>query len=173
MLKRVDPHRYPPSAYDDEWCLKPPPLLWIALLYLSRGLVVPPLMGMGHYSGVNPDALGMLRDFWQPLCLIPAVIALPVLITAFRRVPRASDAMRWIWRQGRPIVVLAALADITVSLAPTLQRGEFDDASLVPGFCAAFDLYFIAYLLLAARVRDTFCDFPERTAPSEAARPGG
>lgn len=169
MLKRVDPHRYPPSAYDDEWCLKPPPLLWIALLYLSRGLIVPPLMGMGHWSGVNPDALGMLHDLWQPLCLIPAVIALPILIAAFRRVPRASDALRWIWHQGRSIVVVAAIADIALSLAPTVQRGEFDDASLVPAFCAVFDLCLIAYLLLAARVRDTFRDFPGR---AEAGKPG-
>lgn len=32
--------RYTPSSYDDYFCLKPPVLLWIAALYLSRAVVL-------------------------------------------------------------------------------------------------------------------------------------
>lgn len=171
MLKHVDPRPYPFSAYDDEGCLKPPMMLWVALLYLARGLVLPPIMGMGHWSGVNSDALGLLRELWQPLQLIPALMVLPVLCAAFRRVPQAWDSLRWIWRQGRPIMILAALSDVAVGIVSLIQRGNLDDGLVVPVFSALLDGYVVLYLLLASRVGDTFRDFPSRVTAEEARQP--
>lgn len=35
------PRTYSPASYDDNWCLKPPLLLWVALIYLSRAISLP------------------------------------------------------------------------------------------------------------------------------------
>lgn len=169
MLKRIDPHHYPPRAYDDEWCLKPPPLLWVALIYLARGLVLPPLMGLAHWAGVNPDALTVLRGVWQPPYLIPALLALPIICAAFRRVPQAPNALRWIWRQGRMMIILAVVADLAVNVWSLIQVGDLDDASVLPVGGVLFDLYLLAYLAFVARVRDTFKDFPPRPTTTPTA----
>jgi hypothetical protein len=159
MRHSSDDHTYSPSAYDDTLCLKPSVLMWLALLWLSRTITLPILIGVGHVAGVNADAMTMLRDYWNADQLIPAAFALPVLFACCRRVPTAPRAVRWIWAQGRALLLLSAVLDIAMcAVAP--WHHETSDQVLLALSTAAVDLYLLAYLLAARRVRDTFLDFP-------------
>jgi len=152
-------HSYSPSAYDDYMCLKPSPFMWLALFWLSRAITLPILIGVGHIAGVNADAMTMLRDYWNADQLIPAAFALPVLFACCRRVHTAPRAVRTIWARGRTLLLVSAVLDIALSaLAP--WHHETSDQSLLALSTAAVDLYFLAYVFAARRVRDTFLDFP-------------
>jgi hypothetical protein len=85
MHERYDPHSYPESCFDDDFCLKPPVLLWAAGLFLSRGAALPIVFGLGRFAGVNSEALGVLHALWRSDALIPAVFAAPVLYSLVRR----------------------------------------------------------------------------------------
>jgi len=153
---------YGPSSYDDDYCLKPPLLLWLATLYLSRAILLPLLMGMGSAMGASRDALKLFRDLWSVEALIPSTIAAAVFFALLRRAPSASGAVRWIWGRGRLFLTVAAVLDLMLSVLPLVKTLELDAQTAPSLFAGAADLYFLLYVLLARRVRDTFGDFPPR-----------
>jgi hypothetical protein len=150
---------YSASDYDDDMCLKPPLLLWFALLFLCRGILLPIMIGMGHFTGVNADALTILRDHWSGLDLIASAMAAPVLFALIRRSAKAAKATRWIWSRGRILLTLAAVVDLSATLILLLRREANDDMILML-VSSSVDVYFLLYVLLASRVRDSFADFP-------------
>jgi hypothetical protein len=143
-------------------CLKPTLLLWLAALFLSKAITLPIVIGIGHIAGVNTDAMTLLRDFWSEDQLVPAVFAFPVLYACGRRVPMASDAVRWIWSRGRTLLSLAAIIDIALTATSQFWHRETDQTIVGAALSTGADLYFLAYILAARRVRDTFERFPPR-----------
>jgi hypothetical protein len=72
-------HAYPASHYDDHLCLKPPLLLWVAALYLSRAVTLPIAMAIAHFAGVDQKAITLTRALWSVDGLVPSLIAAAVL----------------------------------------------------------------------------------------------
>jgi hypothetical protein len=162
MLHHSHPsHSYPASHYDDQMCLKPPLMLWVAIFYLSRAITLPIAMAIGHFAGVDSSAITMFRGFWSADGLVSSVIAALILFTLCRRVPTAPDWVRWIWAHGRIFLALSAALDITLLLIALVRQGEINDQSLLSLCAAAIDLYFLVYVLAARRVRHVFSEFPE------------
>jgi hypothetical protein len=159
MPLSYDPDRYHPSQFDDDMCLKPPLLLWLAVIYLARAVVLPIGIGIGHLAGVDDKAFASLRSLWSLEALVPALVALPVLYALFRRAPGASRVTRWFWRRGRVLLALSAGLDVALSLFQLATPGPGSDP-IIAGGAASVDLYFLAYILIARRVRDAFSDFP-------------
>jgi hypothetical protein len=167
MTSSYDPERYRPSQFDEEMCLKPPLLLWFAVIYLARAVVLPIGIGIGHVAGVDDKAFASLRSLWNVEAFLPALMTLPVLYALFRRAPTAGRATRWFWRHGRIFLALSAGLDMALSLFQLATSGPGDDPIIIGG-AASIDLYFLAYILMARRVRDAFSDFP---LPRQAAPP--
>jgi hypothetical protein len=166
VRKHYHPDAYPPSCFDNADCLKPPLLLWIGALFLSRGIVLPAVIGVGHVANVNADAMAVMRGLWRADDLIPALLAAPVVYALVRRVPTASRLVRWLWAHGRELLALSAAVDLTRSILLLKGLADFGDQTpLTIGACIA-DLYFLLYVLAARRCRDTFSDFPP---PAESA----
>lgn len=165
----IAPHRndtamarkYGLASYDDHFCLKPPALLWIAVLYLSRAFVLLMASDLGSVSRMRPEAVAMLRAAINPYTLIPSLVAAPVLYALFARGPSSTKLVRWIWAHGRSMLVLAAALDCALSVIGSRLLGG-DVADLAPGplVVALFDVYFLVYILATPRVRDAFADFP-------------
>ena len=141
-------------------CLKPPALIWLVVIYLSRAILLPLAVGMGHYAGMNKDAMALLRAFWREDTLLPAILAGPVLYALCRRQQSASRAVRWIWEHGRVLLAAAAVADIVLNAYESIPFTSVDDRSVLPLAAAMIDAFFLTYVLAARRVRDAFCDFP-------------
>ncbi len=161
------PHPYSPSNYDDDMCLKPPWLLWLAVLFLCRAIMLPVVIGIGHVAGVNADAMTQLRDFWSADQLVPAVIAIPVLCALCWRSGSAPDFLRGVWARGRILLALSAAVDIALPLLSQLWQRQVTDQFVATLFGSGVDVYFLVYVLAARRVRDTFADFP---APLKTAK---
>jgi hypothetical protein len=151
---------YPSSYYDDEMCLKPPLMLWLAVLFLSRGLTLPIAMGMGHYAGVDSRALDAIRTYWSADSVLPALIAVVILYVLCRRSPSSHRWMRWIWARGQIFLAASAILDIGLLLNSAFGQGEIVNSSLSSIAAAAIDLYFLVYILAAPRARDSFAEFP-------------
>ena len=152
---------YASSAYDDDLCLKPPAILWIATLYLSRALLLPVTVGLAHVAGISDDVLALLRGLWSEEVLLPSLIAMPVLVCFFRRVPTASAMTRWIWARGRTFLALSASVDLAVRFISQYRVANVDDTLAISLVTASVDGYFLLYILTARRVRDTFASFPD------------
>jgi hypothetical protein len=156
---------YAPSNYDEDMCLKPPLLLWLAAIYLARVIVLPIAIGIGHVAGVDARAMTLLRDFWSEDQLLPALFAMPVLYAFCRRLPTALQPVRWIWTRGRVLLALSAGLDMLRPFIARLWCDDTDDQFLASLLTSGIDMYFLLYVLAARRVRDTFVDFPPVLAP--------
>jgi hypothetical protein len=151
---------YPASSFDDEMCLKPSLLMWLSVLYLSRALIMPLLLAVSRNAGMSPVAAGALHEYWNPESFLPCLASLPVLYALFRRMPGASRGVRWIWRHGRILLVIAALIDAAIA-GWHLAGWAFEEASFGTLASGLADVYVLAYVLAARRVRDSFADFPD------------
>src|ERR1700741_75440 len=100
---------YSASSYDDNFCLKPPGLLWLAVLYLSRALLLLVIYVVSSVSRVSPEALATLRGTVSIYAFVPSLVAIPVLVALLHRAPSAVKPVRWIWAHGRTILTLAAI----------------------------------------------------------------
>jgi hypothetical protein len=154
------PRSYAASNYDDDACLKPPLLLWIAAIYLSRAIALPLAWGIGSVAGITPESISLLHRMWSYQALLAAAIAAPMLYALCRRAPGASQPVRWIWARGRAFLAAAAAVDLAVSLISVIKVPGFGAPGFMPLFFVAIDAYFLLYILTARRVRDTFSDFP-------------
>ncbi|MGA2399423.1 MAG: DUF2919 family protein [Steroidobacteraceae bacterium] len=157
---------YPAASYDDYLCLKPPLLLWIVILYLSKVITLPIAMAVASFSGVNPDAIKLIRSLWSAESLLPSLIAILVLFALLRRMPSASKPVRWIWAHGRTLLALSAGIDLVLALVQFIRVGELNDQTVLSLMTAGIDLYFLVYVLAARRVRDAFGEFPPPLDPA-------
>jgi len=155
------PLSYSPSSYDDHFCLKPPALLWLAAIYLSRAIVLIFAADVAWVARAGTDVVTMLRGAASVYALIPSMIAAPVLFALISRAPSSRQLVRSIWAHGRGILIVAAILDCAASVAASGIVGG-DSADLSAGFlvASAFDVYFLVYILATRRVRDVFADFP-------------
>jgi hypothetical protein len=160
MRYRTFPRTYPASHYDDQMCLKPPFLLWVAVLYLSRALTLPIAMALGHFAGVDEKAITLFRGIWSADALIPSTIAAVMLYALVRRLPTASPPVRWIWAHGRIVLAVSAVLDIALLTMALIRQGEINDQSIWSLVAAGGDLYFLIYILAARRVRHALLEFP-------------
>jgi hypothetical protein len=162
---------YGDSSYDDNFCLKPPGLLWLAALYLSRAFLLLVIYVVSSLSRVGPEGMATLRGTVSAYAFVPSLVAAPVLYALICRAPSAAKPLRWIWAHGRTILTLAAILDCAASIASSgLIDGDAANLNPISLLAALFDIYFLVYLLATRRVRDVFADFP---APEPARRRSG
>jgi hypothetical protein len=150
--------KYAPQDYDEHLSLKVPLLLWLAMAFLIRHLV---LLGITFLPTTGQEIV-VLRDLVQPEYLVADLIALPVLLTAIRRGPRAPRWSRAIWTAGRALLTLSAmLYPLTLCIAASFSvrplANVISEANLVS---ALLSLAIIAYLWRSPLVGDLFRDWP-------------
>jgi hypothetical protein len=161
------PAPYHPSSYDEHFCLKPPWLLWLAALYLSRAFLLLVIYVVSSMSRLGPQAMATFQGAVSIYAFIPSLVAAPVLYALISRAPSAPKLIRWIWSHGRAILVVAAILDCAASIWNSgIIDGDMTNMNAWLLLAAAFDIYFLVYTVAARRVRDAFADFP----PYEPAR---
>ena len=142
-------------------CLKPPVLLWIAAVYLSRAVTLPIVLGFSALGGGSSDIAAFVGGFISVENLLPSLIAALVLCALVRRAPPGSRAIRWIWAHGRMLLAVSAGGDfLLLGAAAASHWGQDGEVTGSLVLAASMDLYFLAYVLSARRVRDAFSDFP-------------
>lgn len=153
--------RYSPSSYDDNFCLKPPALLWLAALYLSRAFVLLLASNLAALFRMDPGIAAMLRSAVSVYSLLPSLVAALVLYALVFRAPSSTKLIRWIWAHGRSILAIAAILDCAALIVgSSIIGGDISDVAAGPLVAAMFDIYFLIYILATRRVRDVFADFP-------------
>lgn len=161
MSNRLEIEKYGLESYDDFLCLRPPRFLIASLLFLCRGLVIFVLVAASRKIPAGFDDLAETETLNIGGCLAVAPAAL-VLYALGSRVPSAPSFVRWIWKRGRELVTLSALAYISLSVARlgSDPRRWMDSTSLAAKAMVLVEVGIIGYVLLSSRVRQTFRDFP-------------
>jgi hypothetical protein len=154
--------RYDLGSFDNNYCLKPPLMLWLVMLYLARAVLLPFIGGISSMGGAA-DASSLTRGMFGIEDFVSAVLALIVFVTFLKRTPSASRIWRGIWRFGRIILAAAAVVDLAVSLNHFAQGADTDSSRPELLLLAStVDAFVVVYLFRSRRIRDVFNDFPAR-----------
>ena len=151
--------KYDIPDYNKYLSLKVDLKMWVILLYLIHPywILVLSIVNRKDRTAllniVYPDRLPM------SLAAAAAIPTLLVLYALKHRKPNANSKVRWLWRNGRLLLLLstilyASVPFISITLASTYKASNSVWIQL--GICVLITLY----LLLSRRVRDTFSDFP-------------
>ncbi len=84
MRHSYSSRQYALSAYDDYMCLKPPVLLWVAVLYLSKAITLPLAVGIGHVCRRERRCAVGHEGTVSAGALVPSFIAAVILYAFFR-----------------------------------------------------------------------------------------
>jgi hypothetical protein len=159
VSKRLEIEKYGLDSYDDYFCLRPSWVLIACTVFLCRGLLLFALFGL---SGGVPTALSEVVDagtLWRG-CIAAAPAAL-LLYAMTARAPGAPTFVRFSWRNGRALLALSSLGYVALSvmqLGTDPRRWLF--SPLATKALVAIELAILGYVLLSARVRQTFLEFP-------------
>jgi hypothetical protein len=162
MQKSYDPRRYDLTSFDQHLCLKPPLLLWGTVIYLSRAVSLPFVIGIGSLAGGSANTNRLMHGLFDPYTLLPSCVAFLVLAALAVRSPSSGRPVRWIFSHGRLLLLAAAILDAGLGLSSVslehLANGDEQAAGAL--LALALDAYILVYLFVSRRVRDVFSDFP-------------
>lgn len=149
---------YPASAYDENLNLKLSIGLWLVILFLLK----PYIVMLMSFSNMNNHTelinIAYASKGALPFAEVSSLPALALFIAWMRRRPNAGKAIRWIWKQGRALLLISTVLNLAFAVAPALSRlQEVQLADLIHGILS---VYALTFLLLSERTRDTFLDFP-------------
>jgi hypothetical protein len=157
-----EPRRYSLDSYDRNFCLKPPWLLWLGAVFLSRAISLPLVIGIGSLGGGSANTNELMHGLFSVSTLVPSCVAFPVLCALALRAPSSGPAVRWLVSHGRILLAAAALIDAALSLSSlSIERVESADEHVGAVLLGAIlDAYLFVYVLISKRIRDVFADFP-------------
>ena len=135
-------------------------ILWTVMLFLNRHLILLVFGAVtslvGSRSGLDSSELVSLYS--NPWFLLTSLPATAVLVAAVRRDHKAGKIVRWLWHQGRRLLMLSAGLELALLIAfLILHRFELNELHLVG---AILDSYVLLYLKRSAWAQARFADFP-------------
>jgi hypothetical protein len=152
--------RFGPQDYTADGMLRVGWLLWLILAFLARHWILLVLGAVSSLVGVRsaPNA-GVTPDLLSgPWFLLASLPALALLAAAVRRQPAAGQLVRGLWRNGRWLLLISALADFALLVGLVYgQLARVNELHIIGGL---LDLYILAYLLRSRRIALRFADFP-------------
>lgn len=154
--------QYAFSAYDKYLCLKLDATLWVTFIFLLRPFVVLVLS-----IANRKDRMAMINLFYSDrfAMILAAIAAIPAVFVFFaylKRSPEASERLRWLWLNGRTLLLLSLALNVVIVFLPLLT-GTANSLDMIDwaelGLCGWFGYY----LIKNQRALDTFADFPQPT----------
>ena len=136
--------KYPPSAYDQNLCLRLSLELWLIIAFLVRPYIVMLISiadrgeRIGLIDMVYPDRMSLV---------LGGLIAVPAVLVVYA------------WRYGRELLLIATVLNAGVVMLPAVNRGVGrlgTSAWLQLAICG----YILWELFRSARVKDVFSDWP-------------
>jgi len=158
---------YPFTAYDKYMSLKLDSNMWFIIVYFLRPFLLKvSTIQMGR--GAKSDSVSGLKNLFYPNdfgFFLAFVATIPVLLLVFayaKRKPDASEFVQSLWRNGKKLLVAAAVLNIVVIFIPFLANITHS-INIYGWGQLAMAVAIIIYLYSSKRVTDTFADFPEET----------
>lgn len=150
--------KYDYSCYNQYDVLRLNWAFWAITLFLSRHVILFILIGVSAGRGGGGPRNPELAALLDPILFVSDLPALLVLFLAGARLPKSGRAARFLWRQGRSLLLLS----LALYVALLLWQQRFDVLGFEPVTWALFvlSLVLMAYVLKSGYLQDLFQQFP-------------
>ena len=148
---------YSLESYDDKFTLKLSlgSAFWLA--FLCRAIVIMPTDMYMEKSSIDLSAFFYSSDIHLLAAIISALPALAVFIAWVRRHPSAGRVPRFIWVNGKSLLLSSATPNLLVILWSVASRKLVSNLDIV---LIILSFYCLFYVFRSERLRDTFMSFP-------------
>lgn len=132
---------------------------WMITLFLSHHLLLLMLIGVSAGRGGGGPRNPALAALVDPVFFVSDLPALILLFTAGARLPKSGKLPRFLWRQGRYLL----LSSSTLYLGLLSWRQGFDLFGFQPVTWGliVINLILMAYVMKSGYLRDLFSQFPD------------
>ena len=131
---------------------------WMITLFLSRHLVLLMLIGVSAGRGGGGPRNPALAALLEPVFFVSDLPALLLLFVAGARLPKSGKMARFLWRQGR--YLLLSSSGLYIGLLLWRQGLDFSVFQPVSWGLFAVNLALMAYVMRSPYLRDLFAQFP-------------
>tara|TARA_B100001079_G_C16308361_1_gene468869 strand:- start:54 stop:539 length:486 start_codon:yes stop_codon:yes gene_type:complete len=148
---------YSLESYDDDFTLKVSPGSAFWLAFLCRALVIMPFDL--YFKKKSFDFMGIFyaTNVHLSVAVISALPTLAVLVAWIRRHSSAGSVPRFIWANGKSLLIVSAILNLLGILWSVTSRESISNLDLTQ-IVLSFSCLF--YVLRSQRLRDTFLSFP-------------
>ena len=149
--------KYPVSAYDENLRIKISISLWLAIVFLLRPYAVMLLSLVNMSNHTQLIHLLYANDTTFALGAAAALPTMMLFIAWTKRRPDSGGTIRWIWHNGRAVLITSAVFNLIIVGISAFWAGR--GPKLADVTQAILTVYIILYLYRSEPVRDTFRDF--------------
>lgn len=151
---------YGSDRYDDDLLLKVPILLWLALAFCVRHLL---LLGI-TFLPTTGEEIEIFRNLIRPEFLVADLPAAAVLLAGFRRRRPCAGWVSRIWRRAREILTVSIVLYLGLLVRHMLGSGESLDRTIDEPLLISvlLSLAAVAYLWRSPLLADVLRDCPGR-----------
>lgn len=151
---------YRSERYDDDLLLKVPVMMWLALAFCVRHLL---LLGI-TFLPTTGEEIEIFRNLIRPEFLLADLPAAAVLLAGFRRRRPCPGWVSRVWRRAREILTGSIVLYLGLLIRHLLGSGEslaqgIDEPLLIS---VLFSLAVVAYLWRSPLMADVLRDCPGR-----------
>lgn len=148
--------KYSFEDYNEYSVLKIPFLLVLVNIYLLKQLLI---FVLPMISSI-PFLVKFAHQHFSIALLLSSIPAALVIVGMLRRVPKTrSRIIRWIWRQGRMLLLFNLVLEVSfIILFIGLGIEKFNEVSLTFIY---LDVVLIIFLVKSQQMQDVFAEFPE------------
>ncbi len=147
--------------YNRFMVLKPNALLICVLLYYVKDFLILVIVAATAFKtrGASPE-LSAVMSLATPKMALSNFPALLVFYAWGHRNPQGGNIVRWIWRNGRHLILAAAIVNSVTILFETVPIGTLQGNILI-GFLV-FNAVAVIYVYRSQPVADVFAEFPDK-----------
>lgn len=149
--------KYDHLRYNRYYVLKPNLLLLAIIAYLLKDVFIGLIVAASMFKARGGD-VGALVSISSPRMMFGAIPAVALFYALVNRTPDAGPRIRWIWRNGKHMILASVIANsILILLSPT-QLGSLAGMVLV-GFLL-INVVIVIYVYRSEMVSDVLAEFP-------------
>ena len=150
--------KYDYTCYNQHDVLRLNWAYWAITLFLSRHVILFMLIsvsaGRGGGGPRNPELAALL----DPILFVSDLPALMLLFLAGARLPKSGRNTRYLWRQGRYLLLMSS--GLYIGLLLWQEHFDFARFDPVTWGLAALNMCLMIYVMKSGYLRDLFVQFP-------------
>lgn len=149
--------------YNQQGSLRVSGWMWFWIIYSMRHAILWLGLSIAH----SPDVMDELTDESHWAYLLCGIPGLMLLVDAGFRIPQAGAFPRWVWRNGRWLLVVSIILHVLIVAGMALGKPNWQ-LSTSQFIFFAIDFFGLRFALKSQRVRDVFADFPQPAKDEKA-----
>jgi hypothetical protein len=154
----MEKFKYDHLRYNKYYILKPNLLLLIVFAYYLKDLFMALIVAASLFKARGGSSVGAMLEISSPRMMLSAIPVLLLFYALLNRHPEAGPRIRWIWHNGKHLILASAILNSAQILLSTTSLDTLAGKVLI-GFLV-LNVASVVYVYRSEFITDVFAQFP-------------